>query len=212
MNKLLASPQGCLFTIAAASGSGKTSLVKALTDSLDNLKVSVSHTTRPMRFGENQGDHYFFISKQQFLNMIGTNQFLEHAEVFGHYYGTSTSWVDEQLQAGIDVILEIDWQGAAQIRKQFPQSTSIFILPPSITVLRERLLRRQQDAIEVIERRLAVANKEISHCVEFDYLVINDNFEHAFADLMTIIKAKRLESKVQMKRHGKLLEDLLQNQ
>lgn len=203
---------GSLFTIAAASGSGKTSLVKALIDSVDNLQVSISHTTRPMRQSEQDGRHYFFISKQQFLNRIAENEFLENAEVFGHYYGTSKTWVEERLQAGTDVILEIDWQGAAQIRKQFPQSTSIFILPPSIGVLRERLIKRQQDAIETIERRLAVANEEISHCTEFDYLVINDDFDHALLDLKAIIKSKRLELEVQMKRHSKLLADLLQNQ
>lgn len=203
---------GSLFTIAAASGSGKTSLVKALTDSMDNLQVSISHTTRPLRIGEEQGCHYFFISKQQFLNMIAANEFLEHAEVFGHYYGTSKSWVEEKLYAGIDVILEIDWQGTAQIRKQFPHSTSIFILPPSINALRERLVKRQQDSIEVIERRLAMASSEIAHCTQFDYLVINDHFEKAFMDLRAIISAKRLECAIQRKRHGKLLEDLLQNQ
>lgn len=205
-------PTGCLITIAAASGSGKTSLVTALTASIPNLQVSISHTTRPMRQGETQGNHYFFVSKQQFLNMIGSNEFLEHAEVFGHYYGTSKSWVEQKLREGVDVILEIDWQGAAQIRKLFPQSMSIFILPPSITVLKERLLRRKQDPIEIIERRLAVANKEISHCTEFDYLIINDDFDHALSDLKAIITAKRLEASIQMKRHSKLLEDLLQNQ
>lgn len=205
-------PMGCLITIAAASGSGKTSLVKALTESVPNLQVSISHTTRPMRQGESQGHHYFFVSKQQFLNMFTSNEFLENAEVFGHYYGTSKSWVEEKLREGVDVILEIDWQGAAQIRKLFPQSMSIFILPPSISVLRERLLARKQDQIEIIERRLAVANKEIAHCTEFDYLVINDNFEHALSNLKTIITAKRLETPLQLKRHSKLLEDLLQNQ
>jgi guanylate kinase len=165
-----------------------------------------------MRQGETQGNHYFFVSKQQFLNMIVSNEFLENAEVFSHYYGTSKSWVEQKLREGVDVILEIDWQGAAQIRKLFPHSMSIFILPPSISVLRERLLRRQQDPIDIIERRLAVANEEISHCTEFDYLVINDDFDHALNDLKAIITAKRLECRVQRKRHSKLLEDLLQNQ
>jgi guanylate kinase len=203
---------GSLITIAAASGSGKTSLVKALTRLLPNLAVSISHTTRPIREGEANRVHYLFISKQKFLEMIAANEFLEHAEVFGHYYGTSRSWVERTLHLGIDVILEIDWQGAAQIRKLYPLSTSIFILPPSIKALRERLLHRQQDSLDIIEQRLAAANKEICRSGEFDYLVINDIFDQALNDLKTIIQAKRLECKVQMKRYGKLLEDLMQSQ
>lgn len=204
--------KGSLFTIAAASGSGKTSLVTALNQAMSNLQVSISHTTRAIREGEQEGRHYFFVSKQRFLGMIAADEFLENAEVFGHYYGTSKQWVENALMSGIDVILEIDWQGSAQIRRQFPTSTSIFILPPSIAVLRERLLNRQQDSMDVIDRRLAMANKEISHCTEFDYLVINDDFDHALDDLRTIIKAKRLETSAQLKRQSKLVEDLLQNQ
>lgn len=213
MNKPSDQPcRGSLFTIAAASGSGKTSLVKALTDAMPEVRVSISHTTRPARKGEQNGVHYFFVSKQQFLNMIATNDFLEHAEVFNHYYGTSKTWVEKTLLEGTDVILEIDWQGAAQIREQFPHSTSIFILPPSIQVLRDRLLSRQQDSIDIVEQRLAVANKEISHCKTFDYLVINADFNQALDALKAIITAKRLECHLQMKRYSKLLEDLLQNQ
>lgn len=212
MNEVTNQFVGSLFTIAAASGSGKTSLVKALTESLSNLAVSISHTTRPIREGEKTGVHYVFTPKQDFLNMIAANEFLEHAEVFGHYYGTACRWVKETLEKGIDVILEIDWQGAAQIREQFPDSTSIFILPPSIKVLKERLLKRQQDSLDIIEQRLAAANKEICHCKEFNYLVINDSFEVALDDLRTIILAKRLECAMQMKRYPKLLEDLMQNQ
>lgn len=203
---------GSLFTIAAASGSGKTSLVKALTESLDNIQVSVSHTTRHMRVGEEDGRHYFFVTKQKFLNMITNSEFLENAEVFGHYYGTSRAWVEQRLEAGTDVILEIDWQGAAQIRELFPHSTSIFILPPSLSVLKERLIKRQQDSLETIDQRLAMANKEINHCKEFDYLVINEDFDHALLDLKAIIKSKRLETAIQLRRHSKLLENLLQNQ
>lgn len=203
---------GSLFTIAAASGSGKTSLVKALIESTENIKVSVSHTTRPPRAGEENGVHYFFVSKQQFLNMIANNEFIETAEVFGHYYGTSISWVENVLKEGIDVVLEIDWQGAAQIRKEFEGSTSIFILPPSIHILRERLLNRRQDTLDIIERRLAAANEEISHYKEFDYLVINADFDLALTDLKAIIKAKKLECQRQAQRYRKLLEDLLKNQ
>lgn len=203
---------GSLFVIAAASGSGKTSLVKALIESMDNIQVSISHTTRPIRNGENDGLHYVFISKDRFLSMIAANDFLEYAEVFGHYYGTSCKWVRQALEKGIDVILEIDWQGATQIRTLFPSSISIFILPPSIETLRKRLLNRQQDPLKVIEQRLATASEEISHFAEFDYLVINDKFERALQDLQSIIRAKRLECAVQMERNVKLLEDLLQNQ
>lgn len=214
--KILSKPAqqyiGSLFTIAAASGSGKTSLVKALTDSMSRVQVSISHTTRPPREGEIEGVHYFFVSKEKFLDMIEANEFLEHAEVFGHYYGTCKSWVERTLEEGIDVILEIDWQGSAQIREQFPHSTSIFILPPSIHILKERLLNRQQDSLEIIEKRLAAANKEIAHCKEFDYLVVNADFDDALSDLKSIIKAKRLEYPLQVKRQSKLLEDLLKNQ
>jgi guanylate kinase len=203
---------GSLFTIAAASGSGKTSLVKALTQSMQHVHVSISHTTRPVRAGEKDGLHYFFISKQQFLNLILVNEFLEHAEIFGHYYGTSKTWVEKTLSRGDDVILEIDWQGAQQIRKQFPESTSIFILPPSMEALKQRLMDRQQDSLDIIEQRLAAANKEISHCFEFDYLVVNEDFDYALLDLKSIIQAKRLECDLQIRRQGKLLEDLLQNE
>lgn len=213
MNKKSKQPYlGSLFTIAAASGSGKTSLVKALTEAMPQVQVSISHTTRPPRVCELNGINYFFVSKQQFLNMISMNEFLEHAEVFGHYYGTSKNWVEQTLKKGIDVILEIDWQGAAQIRQQFHCSTSIFILPPSIDVLKQRLLHRQQDSLDIIEQRLALANKEIAHCSEFDYLVVNEDFDYALSDLKAIIKTKRLECQSQLKRQSKLLEDLLQNQ
>jgi guanylate kinase len=203
---------GSLFTIAAASGSGKTSLVKALTECMPQVKVSISHTTRQAREGEQQGVHYFFVSKNNFQEMVEQQEFLEHAEVFGHCYGTSRDWVKKTLVEGYDVILEIDWQGAEQIKQQFPASTSIFILPPSIGTLRERLLNRQQDSLEIIEQRLQMASEEISHCEEFDYLVINADFDQALLDLKAIIKAKRLECAMQLKRNRKLLEDLLQNQ
>lgn len=212
MNKSVISYTGSLFTIAAASGSGKTSLVKALTECMPQVKVSISHTTRPPRSGEEQGVHYFFDSKANFFKLLEEQEFLEHAEVFGHYYGTSKNWVEKTLLEGFDVILEIDWQGAEQIKAQFPFSTSIFILPPSISTLRERLLNRQQDSLEIIEQRLQMASKEIGHCEEFDYLVINADFDQALLDLKAIIKAKRLECATQLKRNCKLLEDLLENQ
>src|SRR5262249_47425490 len=156
---------------------------------------------------EINGVHYFFVSKQQFLKMIANNEFIEHAEVFGHYYGTSRDWVEKTLQQGTDVVLEIDWQGAAQIREQFPESTSIFILPPSMEILKKRLLNRRQDSMDIIEQRLAAASEEISHYHEFDYLVINKEFECALLDLQAIIRAKRLKCSVQLKRQRKLLEN-----
>jgi guanylate kinase len=210
--RILNKNNGSLFTIAAASGSGKTSLVKALVETMPQIQVSISHTTRQSRKGEVEGEHYFFVTKQKFRDMVGANQFLEHADVFGHCYGTSREWVEKTLREGIDVILEIDWQGAAQIRKQFPQNISIFILPPSIHILKERLLNRRQDSIDIIEQRIAAANKEISHCAEFDYLVVNADFDVALSDLKAIVKAKRLERKQQLKRYAKLLEDLSKNQ
>jgi guanylate kinase len=210
--RILNKNNGSLFTIAAASGSGKTSLVKALVETMPQIQVSISHTTRQSRKGEVEGEHYFFVTKQKFQDMVSANQFLEHAEVFGQCYGTSREWVEKTLREGIDVILEIDWQGATQIRKQFPQGISIFILPPSIHILKERLLNRRQDSIDIIEQRIAAANKEISHCAEFDYLVVNADFDVALSDLKAIVKAKRLERKQQLKRYTKLLEDLLKNQ
>jgi guanylate kinase len=210
--RILNKNNGSLFTIAAASGSGKTSLVKALVETMPQIQVSISHTTRQSRNGEVEGEHYFFVTKQKFQDMVSANQFLEHAEVFGQCYGTSREWVEKTLSEGIDVILEIDWQGAAQIRKQFSQGISIFILPPSIHILKERLLNRRQDSIDIIEQRIAAANKEISHCAEFDYLVVNADFDVALSDLKAIVKAKRLERKQQLKRYAKLLEDLLKNQ
>jgi guanylate kinase len=202
---------GTLFVIAAASGAGKTSLVKALIHSLDSIKVSVSHTTRLIRVGEQQGVHYFFISESEFKEMIADRVFLEYAKVYGYFYGTSQAWVEENLRADIDVILEIDWQGARQVSQQFPDCISIFILPPSIQVLEERLLARNQDSRLVIGQRLAAAHNEISHFEEFDYLVINDSFEQALSDLQVIVRARRLQRDVQIKRHAKLLEDLLKN-
>lgn len=203
---------GSLFIIAAASGSGKTSLVNEIISQDNHIMVSVSHTTRPQREYEKDSVHYFFVNKNQFESMIEQNVFLEYAEVFGHYYGTSRAWVEKQLQAGIDVILEIDWQGAKQVTKQFSDSVSIFILPPSSQSLRERLEKRNSDSAEIIEKRLDSASEEIAHLYEFDFLVINDDFYHALADIRSIIHARRLRTSLQIMKHCKLLEDLLQNQ
>jgi guanylate kinase len=199
---------GTLFIIAAPSGAGKTTLVRALTRRIPNIRVSVSHTTRPQRSREEDGVNYHFVDENTFKDMVDDECFLEHAEVFGYHYGTSADWVQEQLKAGTDVILEIDWQGAQQVRACTKNSVSIFILPPSLEALRERLMKRNQDDPEVIARRLAEAKTEMSHCHEFDYVVINQYFQHALRDLTTIIRASRLCYRVQAQYHHRLLEDL----
>lgn len=182
---------GRLFIIAAPSGTGKTSLVKALTEAMDNVLVSVSHTTRPKRPAEKDGENYFFIEQDQFDKMVAEQAFLEYARVFGHSYGTSKAWILKQLQQGNDIILEIDWQGAAQVRALYPEAVSIFIMPPSLSVLRERLETRGQDAPEVIEGRLAKAEEEMSHRDTFDYSVVNDDFEQALQALKAIVNKNK---------------------
>jgi len=203
-----AGEQGTLFVISAPSGAGKTSLVAEMLRQDSQLGVSVSHTTRPMREGEQDGVNYHFVSRDEFEAMIAEGDFLEHADVFGNYYGTSHVWVRETLAKGRDVILEIDWQGAAQVRRLMPECVSIFIVPPSAEVLRERLIGRGTDAPEVIERRLAEAEEECRHAAEFDYLVVNDDFGVALADLLAITRSQRLKMSVQQLRHGKLLAGL----
>lgn len=200
---------GTLYTVSAPSGAGKTSLVKALIDSMPDVRVSVSHTTRKMRPGEEDGVNYHFVDERGFLELVESHDFLEHAKVFANFYGTSKSWVDETLATGVDVILEIDWQGAAQVRKQKPDTVSIFILPPSTTALRERLTGRGQDDDETIERRMAEAKSESSHYAEADYLVINDTFDSALTDLKAIFTCHRLQLKKQQIRQAALLTDIL---
>ncbi|MDX5438893.1 MAG: guanylate kinase [Alteromonadaceae bacterium] len=204
-----AGEQGTLFVISAPSGAGKTSLVAEMLRQDSQLGVSVSHTTRPMRTGEQDGVNYHFVSRDEFEAMIAEGDFLEHADVFGNYYGTSHAWVRETLATGQDVILEIDWQGAEQVRRLVPECVSIFIVPPSAEVLRERLIGRGTDAPVVIERRLAEAEEECRHAAEFDYLVVNDDFGVALADLLAITRAQRLKMSVQQLRHGKLLAGLV---
>jgi guanylate kinase len=200
--------QATLFVISAPSGAGKTSLVSALLERMENIKVSVSHTTRDIRPGEEDGVNYNFISKEVFTNLIGEGKFLEHAEVFGNYYGTSQAWVEDTLKSGTDVILEIDWQGAQQIRKLIG-CQSIFILPPSIEALRERLTGRGQDGEEIINQRMAEAQSEMSHYPESDFIVINDDFETALSDLISIIESQRCKTKLQQEKHTQLLQNLL---
>ena len=199
---------GNLFIITAASGAGKTSLVKELLAKDSAVKLSVSHTTRQPRPGEQDGLHYHFVNDVQFLEILKAGGFLESADVHGAKYGTSQSGVDTALQAGYDVILEIDWQGAAQVRNLYPQSISIFILPPSVAALAERLNNRGQDSAAVINKRLAAARDEMSHLAEFDYVTINDDFETALNDLLAIIRASRLELQTQIQRHALLIQNL----
>lgn len=203
---------GALYVIAAPSGAGKTSLVDALVKSTDNIKVSISHTTRPQRPNEQNGVNYYFVSPTEFEKMVTDKKFLEFAKVHGHYYGTSKEWVENQLKNDIDVILEIDWQGAQQVRRIYPHSQSVFILPPSYQILKSRLRDRKQDSTEVIEQRLAGANDEIGHFAEFDYLIINNVFEHALGDLQAIIRANRLHQGRQRQKFARLLSELVKNE
>ncbi len=201
--------QGTLYTISAPSGAGKTSLVAALLQQTEGVQVSISHTTRAMRPGEVDGVNYHFVNKQQFIDMIGADDFLEHAEVFGNYYGTSQAWVAETLRKGIDVILEIDWQGAQQVRRVMPETVGIFIVPPSIEALRQRLTGRGQDDSEVIEKRMAEAISEMSHFSEADYIVINDDFDVALRDLQGILRTHHLTTAQQTAANADLLQQLL---
>ncbi len=200
---------GTLFIISAPSGAGKTSLVKQLVSELDDIQVSVSHTTRLQRPGEKDGKDYFFVSKQKFESMILDQAFLEHAQVFENYYGTAKQTVERHLDDGKDVILEIDWQGAQQVRSIFPQSESIFILPPSISILEQRLRSRGQDSEEIIAKRMKAAVAEMQHHAEYDYLVVNDVFEQALSELKSIVIARRLKADRQQKQLAGLITALL---
>ncbi|WP_428411979.1 guanylate kinase [Legionella sp.] len=203
---------GNLFIVAAPSGGGKTSLVRNLIETLEQIDVSISHTTRVMRPGEVHGVDYFFVDESQFTTMINEGAFIEHAQVFSHLYGTSRAQISERLECGIDVVLDIDWQGAAQIKKNFPEAVSIFIIPPSIEALKERLTNRGQDNDEIIRGRMKKAQDELSHYSEFDYLIVNDTFEHAAADLCTIVLANRLRIERQVNKQAKLLSFLMSSQ
>ena len=200
---------GTLYIISAPSGAGKTSLVKALVDTMPGLAISVSHTTRPRRDGETDGVDYHFIDADAFQTMVDAGDFLEHAWVFGNAYGTARSSVEAELQAGTDVILEIDWQGARQVREALPGAASVFILPPSRDELERRLRARGKDSEEVIARRLQEAQGEMSHYGEYDYLVVNDAFGHALEELVAVVRARRLRITAQRDRLGATLRDLL---
>lgn len=200
---------GTLYVFSAPSGAGKTSLVKALVESTEQIRVSVSHTTRPMREGEVDGVDYHFTDVATFKQMIADDAFLEHADVFGNFYGTSRSAILDRIAVGEDVILEIDWQGAQQVKQQIPEAVLVFILPPSRAELESRLRGRGTDADEVIQRRLAEAVTEMSHQGEFDYSLVNDDFASALEELRAIVIARRLRVEVQAIRLKAMLAELL---
>lgn len=199
---------GNLFIISAPSGAGKTSLVQRLLAINSGIQLSVSYTTRAPRPGEEDGRDYHFVSREQFLQMAGRGEFLESAEVYGNLYGTSQIWLQTQLAGGQDMLLEIDWQGAAQVRRLFPNALSIFILPPSIAALQTRLSGRGQDSAEVIAKRMAAAREDISHVAEFDYVIINDQLEQALRELDAVVIAARQLRRLQLVRHSGLINQL----
>lgn len=200
---------GTLYIISAPSGAGKTSLVKALLEQLSGVVVSVSHTTRAPRAGEQDGVDYHFIDKAEFERLVGRGEFLEHAQVFDNYYGTRRATVLERLEADEDVILEIDWQGARQVSEAFPQAVRIFIVPPSREALQERLTTRGQDSEDVISRRMADAIDEMTHYNEYEYLIFNDEFDVALLELGALFRARRLRREAQQQRYTSQLKGLL---
>ncbi len=200
---------GNLFIVAAPSGAGKTTLVRHLLESDKQIGVSISHTTRRPRPGEENGREYHFVDVPSFLERIGHGEFLEWAEVHGNYYGTSKRWIEDEMLAERDVLLEIDWQGAQQVRKVFPQAIGIFVLPPSMAILHDRLSGRGTDSEDVIARRIAAARDEMRHVDEFDYVIINDTLQQAVGDLQAIVRAARLRYANQRQRHAALFPSLL---
>lgn len=200
---------GSLFIVTAPSGAGKTSLVRSLLEMDQAVSLSISYTTRAMRPGEEDGVDYHFVSEEKFLQMLEEGDFLESAAVHGARYGTSQTLVESVLAEGRDLVLEIDWQGAAQVRSLYPNAIGIFVLPPSLEELSRRLHHRAQDSAEVIARRLAAARDEISHVGEFDYVIINDRFETAIHDLLAIIRAQRLRGEKQLRQHHELLQKFI---
>jgi guanylate kinase len=200
--------EGNLFVIAAPSGAGKSSLVAALAARDEQVKVSISYTTRPRRPGERDGENYHFVSPEQFIEMRKRSAFLECAEVHGHHYGTAREWVNAERGRGIDVVLEIDCQGAAQVKRQIAAAIGIFILPPSLDALESRLNARGQDSEEVIARRLAAARGEMRQAVDFDYVIINEDFERAACELVCVVQTARLTAARQLERHNQLIKHL----
>ncbi len=201
---------GTAYIVSAPSGAGKTTLIHILLDRLDHVAMSVSHTTRPPRPGEEDGRDYHFVDHRTFERMLAEGDFLEYAKVFDNYYGTSRSALMAQLRSGVDVILDVDWQGARQIREALPDTISVFVLPPSLEALEQRLRARGQDPEEVISRRMREAVAQMSHYGEYDYLIVNDELDPAAEGLISIVRAGRLRQRVQAVRHGDLLARLLQ--
>ena len=196
---------GCLYCIVAPSGAGKSSLVAALLAEDNEIQLSISTTTRSPRPGEEEGREYRFVTRERFMALVAEGEFLEHAEVYGNLYGTSRRWIEARRAYGADVLLEIDWQGARQVRKLFPDMTYIYILPPSIEVLRERLVKRGKDAADVIERRLAAAREDLRHIDNADYVIINQDFATALADLKAVVRSLRLTAARQIAKHAGLI-------
>jgi guanylate kinase len=198
---------GNLFVVVAPSGAGKTTLVDALLNAEKNVRLSPSWTTRAPREGEKDGVDYHFVARKKFEEMIAAGEFLEHANVYGNYYGTSRKWIERSLAGDHDVLLEIDWQGAQQVRKLFPHMVGIFILPPSFAELRKRLKSRGKDSAEAIEKRMASARDEISHVLEFEYIIVNEQFEAALADLIAVVRAARVSRAQQSVRLEHLIDE-----
>lgn len=199
--------RGNLFVVVAPSGAGKTSLVAGLLEREKNVKLSISYTTRAPRAGEENGRDYHFVDRAAFENMIAAGEFLECADVYGNYYGTSRRWIESELEGDHDVLLEIDWQGARQVRKLFPQMAGVFILPPSLEELRKRLQGRGKDSPEAIERRMASSRNEVSHVLEFEYIIVNERFEEALTDLVSIVRAARVSRAHQAVRLASRLDE-----
>ncbi len=198
---------GILFIVCAPSGAGKTSLVAELLKREPSMRLSISYTTRAPREGEKDGREYHFVDKPEFERMIAAADFLEHANVHGNYYGTSRRWIEREIAGDHDVLLEIDWQGAAQVRGLFPGLLGMFILPPSLEELRRRLQSRGKDTPETIERRLAGAREDISHVLELEYIIVNDRFDQALDDMLAVIHAARVARARQSVRHAKLIAE-----
>jgi guanylate kinase len=196
---------GTLFIVSSPSGGGKTSLVKSLLEAEPDVRLSISHTTRPPRPGETNGRDYHFVTLEVFQRMQQSGDFLESAEIYGNRYGTSQKWIEGERAAGRDVLLEIDWQGAQQVRRLVPGTVGIFVLPPSLEALEARLKGRGQDDAQVIARRMTAAREEISHAAEYDYVIINEDFSRAALDLRSIVRAERLKTAIQLARHSSLI-------
>lgn len=200
--------KGNLFVVTAPSGAGKTTLVAALLAADANVQLSISYTTRQPRAGEVNGKDYHFVERAEFERMINAGELLEHAEVYGNYYGTSQVWINEVIQNGRDILLEIDWQGAQQVRRLFPEAIGLFVLPPSLETLESRLRNRGKDSDEVIAKRMAVAREECSHVDEFDYVIVNEHIDDAVRDIVAVVRAQRLTLAGQSLRHTALISSL----